>query len=228
MHDSLSVKVGDSVEDLIDGPARLRFFAFEGLHERAVAGILHHEEDVVLVIEMAVELHDVRVGEAVVDAQLSGELFLHAIFPDGRFEDLLDGTEEASCPVHAQIDISELARPDALSQLEVGDAQVGRGHWLGAEVLEEINGLAGRFYLCGMARVVPQAEILVVVLQWQRLTMHQESPLCSACLLNFMPNVSLFFGKNILFVTVSIGKGIFYYFFRVEVRDIGLRVYVGG
>lgn len=103
------------VEDLLDRLAHEGFLALELLHESAVAGVLHHEEDVVLVLEVAVQFDDVGVVEAIVNLQLSCKLLFHLVVLDGRLEDFLDGAHESCTLVNAQIDVPKLTRTDAFS-----------------------------------------------------------------------------------------------------------------
>lgn len=113
------MEIGNSLQQLPHCPCRLQLFALEPIDEGAITGVLHHEEDVVLVVEVPVELHHVGVGERIVDAQLRCQLGFHPVLFNCRLEDLLYSAEETSCTVHAQIDVTELARSDTFTQMEI-------------------------------------------------------------------------------------------------------------
>jgi hypothetical protein len=144
VHDSLSVEIGNSLQQLPHCPCRLQLLAPESIDERAITGVLHHEEDVVLVVEVPVELHHVGMGKGVVDAQLRCQLRFHPVLFNCRLEDLLYGAEETSCTVHAEVDVTELARTDAFTKVEIAycERMVGRGGELlrgSSKVVEKIR-----------------------------------------------------------------------------------------
>lgn len=60
-------------------------------------------------------------------SEFHSQLSLHAVLANGRFEDLLDGAEEASRSVDAQVDIPKFARADASSELEISYLDAGGG-----------------------------------------------------------------------------------------------------
>lgn len=104
---------------MVDGLAYELLSAFEPGHQGSIARILHHEEDVILIIEVAVEFDDVGVVQAVVNFQLSRKLILHPIFANCRFEDLFYRAQEASFFVDAKIDVTEFAGTNVLPEMEV-------------------------------------------------------------------------------------------------------------
>lgn len=77
----------------------------------------------VFVVEVAVELDDVGVVEAVQDFYLLGELIDHAVFQHHRLEDLLYGVECACSPMPTLKYVAELPRTDILSQFEILDPE---------------------------------------------------------------------------------------------------------
>jgi hypothetical protein len=118
---SFPVHVADGIENLLNGTTDKRFFALEGFHESSIAGILHHQEDMILIIEVSIELDDIGMVQVVMNFQFGDELLFHFVFDDRRLKDLFDGAHETCGFMHAQVDIAEFAGTDAFSELEVSD-----------------------------------------------------------------------------------------------------------
>lgn len=80
--------LGDNARDILLGAAQPRnqFSAFQ---------VFHEQEDVVLIVEVAVQLHDIGVVQPVQDLQLQRELLLDAVLADHRFKYLFEGKQHA-------------------------------------------------------------------------------------------------------------------------------------
>ena len=119
MHDAPVVDVVDSTDQLLQHPGHVALLALQLGQQFSALHVLHEQEDVVLVAEVAVELDDVGVVEHVEDLQLQAELLLHVVLLYRRLEDLLQREEEARCLVSATVHLPELARADLSAHLEL-------------------------------------------------------------------------------------------------------------
>ena len=95
--DVFRMEVGEGVCHLvdIDGTTALREGAklCELLVELALAGELEHEENTLLVVEVAVEAQDIGVSEVLLDLDFATNLLLHAGLYDLRLVEALEGED---------------------------------------------------------------------------------------------------------------------------------------
>ena len=116
----------EGADHLFDDLRDVLLAAAHAIHEFPALDELHQQEDVVLIAEVAVQLHDVGMIEVVQNLQLQTELSLHSVLQKHRFKDLLQGEHHTSQLVFAQVHLPEFTRTHLLAQLEVTQTQGGK------------------------------------------------------------------------------------------------------
>ena len=104
------VEVSESVGHLVDVNNTSSFGKTAVLHELFVhftlAGKFKHEEDAVLVVEVAVEAKDVRVSKVLLDLDFASDLFLNPRLYDLLLIETLEGKDIVGfdlCPNHVNV-----------------------------------------------------------------------------------------------------------------------------
>lgn len=120
------VDVSYGIDELVKHSRNILLVALEARHQLSALHELHQQEQVVLVTEVPVEFDYVGVVQQVQNLHFQQELGLHFVFRYGRLEYLLQGEQEASGAVSANVDLPKFARSDALSQLEVSQTESWR------------------------------------------------------------------------------------------------------